>query len=85
GTTLRCGALAGRARCLAALRRGIPRGFVHAGVAFTGLSIRRIPWRPFPDRAGADRTTGDKRSEGLSRLPHPSRFCQSGNLTERNV
>ncbi|HEY0958139.1 MAG TPA: hypothetical protein VGE05_02570, partial [Novosphingobium sp.] len=28
-------------------RRGIPRGFVHAGVAFTGLSIRRIPWRPF--------------------------------------
>ncbi|HEY0959219.1 MAG TPA: hypothetical protein VGE05_08090, partial [Novosphingobium sp.] len=66
----------GRARCLAALRRGIPRGFVHAGVTFTGLSIRRIPWRPVRT-ARAPTALRRSRAEALA-PPHPSQ-CQSGN------
>ncbi|HEY0958181.1 MAG TPA: hypothetical protein VGE05_02790, partial [Novosphingobium sp.] len=58
---------------LAALRRGIPRGFVHAGVTFTGLSIRRIPWRPVRTARAPTALRETREAKGLSRLPHPSR------------
>ncbi|HEY0958779.1 MAG TPA: hypothetical protein VGE05_05835, partial [Novosphingobium sp.] len=62
----------------------IPRGFVHAGVTFTGLSIRRIPWRPVRT-ARAPTALRETREAKAFRVSRTRRGVSVWGLTERNA